>query len=246
MARGKMASVVFGMAVSIASLAAFATLAASATARSTDVFVDERSGATVDWRRGAIVATGGAAPDHRMPSADVARPGAERRAQAAARARIAEVLRALPLGGSRRLDAAAVARAVRRARSTSVEYQSNGGALVRMEISFGDWAEPPPSGRAPDAGASASASASAVSADAAPVPLWLPEGRLAAAPLVLVGGKEISLGGVRYAPAAGLPAGVQPVQVRADKQGRLLVDEGGRRQELAGRPAVIYVQKILR
>ncbi|MES1204939.1 MAG: hypothetical protein ABUS79_03290, partial [Pseudomonadota bacterium] len=86
-------------------LAALAVPICAAAGRSGDSFVEEKAGATIDWRRGVVAATGGAAPDHRMPSAEVARPGAERRAQAAARARLAEVLRALPLGVGRRLDA---------------------------------------------------------------------------------------------------------------------------------------------
>ena len=77
-----------------------------------------------------------------MPSADAARPGAERRARAAARARLAEVLRTLPLGGGRHLDEAGITRAVEHARAVSVDYQSNGGALVRMEVRFGAWTDP--------------------------------------------------------------------------------------------------------
>jgi hypothetical protein len=209
-----------------------------AGAASGDPFVEEKSGVTVDWRRGAIAATAGAAGDHRMPSADAARPGAERRARAAARARIAEALRALPLGGGRHLDEAAVDRAANRARATSVEYQSNGGALVRMEIAFGDWVEAKPEVSAAGSGAD--------DGQPAPVPILLPQGHLAAAPVVVVGGREVVLGGARYSTTAGMPTGIQPLAVHADKQGRLLVDEGGKPQELAGRQAVIYVQKILR
>ena len=73
----------------------------------------------------------GAAPDLRMPSADVARAGAVRHAEAAARARLAGALAALPLGGGRKPTAEAVERAVGRARLSQTDYQSNGGAMVR-------------------------------------------------------------------------------------------------------------------
>ena len=220
-----------------------------AAATSGDAFVEEKSGVVIDWRRGTLSATGGAAADLRMPSADVARPGSERRARAAARTHLADALRTLPLGGGRRLDEAAVARAVTRARSANVEYQSNGGAVVRMEVSFGDWAEvaavlPPSAGagaRADTAGAG-----SAATPEPAPVALWLPEARLGAAPVLVVAGREITLGSATYTTAAGLPTGTRPLTVHADKQGKLVVDEGGNSRELAGRPAVIYVQKVLR
>jgi type IV secretory pathway TrbD component len=207
-----------------------------------DPFVVDNGGVTVDWRRGAIAATAGAAADHRMPSADVARIGAERRAQAAARAHIADVLRKLPLGGGRHLDDAAVTRAVGRARSTSVDYQSNGGAFVRLEMSFGDWVDAPRATAPADGGVGAGSDAK----DAAPISLLLSEGHLAAAPEVVVAGKTAVLGSARYTPAAALPIGTKPLQVHADKRGRLLLDDGANAQSLAGRPAVIYVQKLLR
>ena len=205
----------------------------------TNPFVQEKSGVTIDWRAGTIAVTAGAAADLRMPSADIARPGAERRARATARTRIAEALRGLPLGGGRRLDEAAVARAIARARVTSTEYQSNGGAVIRMEVAIGDWAEVTTPAVLP-------AAADAATSEAAPVALWLPEGRFAAAPLVVVGGREVVLGSAKYTTAAGLPTGARPLPVHADKQGRLVVDEGGTPRELAGKPAVVYVQKVWR
>jgi hypothetical protein len=214
-----------------------------------DPFIEDRSGASIDWRRGIIEATGGAAADHRMPSADVARPGAERRARAVARARITELLRELPLGGGRRLDEAAVSRAVGRARPTNVEYQSNGGALVRLEVAFGDWGPSPTSpvdGRGHDAGAKNRDASSSASPEPEPVAFLLAEGHLAAAPLVVVRGREIALGHARYMAASAVPAGAAVLTVHADKKGRLLLDDDKSLPELAGRPAVVYVQKILR
>ena len=216
-----------------------------------DPFVEDKSGASIDWRRGIIEATGGAAADHRMPSADVARPGAERRARAVARARIAEILRNLPLGGGRRLDEEAVSRALGRARSVTVEYQSNGGVLVRLEVSFADWgpSQPPTAGgHGQNAGVTNRdvSAASSPEREPEPVAFLLAEGRLAAAPLVVVRGREIALSHARYMAASTVPAGATVLTAHVDKKGRLLLDDDRSSPELAGHPAVVYVQKILR
>ncbi|MES1204938.1 MAG: hypothetical protein ABUS79_03285, partial [Pseudomonadota bacterium] len=133
----------------------------------------------------------------------------------------------------------------------SVDYQSNGGAVVRMELAFGDWAEEAPSQPDPMSGVGGRAGDGAPAQPATPVAILLPEGRLAAAPLLVVAGRELPVASARYAPAAGLPPGTPTVGVHADKQGRLVVDGGARgggsgRSDLAGRPVLIYVQKVLR
>jgi hypothetical protein len=46
---------------------------------------DSIAGADVSWDKGTLAVSAGAAADLRMPSVDLARPGAERRAQAAGR-----------------------------------------------------------------------------------------------------------------------------------------------------------------
>ena len=234
--------------VAVAWIAAISSVG-SAAAPVGDPFVEDKSGVTIDWRRGVIEASGGAAADQRMPSADAARPGAERRARVAARARIAEALRVLPMGGGHRLDESSVTRAVGRARLKNIEYQSNGGAVVRMEIAFGDWAQDAstqaiPGGASDDGGAKAGASPASARA---PIALLLPEGHLAAAPVIVIGGREIALGPVHYVPSSGLPQGVSALTVHSDRQGRLLLeDRESTREQIAGRPATIYLQKILR
>src|SRR3954447_10695558 len=60
---------------------------------------DTQAGVTVDWRAGTLSATGGAAADIRMPSVDTARPGAVRRATAAAAAQMGSALTGLSPGG---------------------------------------------------------------------------------------------------------------------------------------------------
>jgi hypothetical protein len=209
-------------------LASSILFAAAAIAAAPDPLVQEESGAVVNWRRGLLSATVGAAPDHRMPSADVARPGAERRARATARTRLGEALRKLPLGGGRLLDDQAVNRALEQARIATVDYQSDGGAVVTLEVAFGAWDSPAPS-----------------PSDRPPIALAVHEAHLSAAPIVIVGTREIIVGPVRYSsapPPAGAP---RPLKVRADKKGRLVV-EGAGASELAGQPLLIYVHKVLR
>ena len=63
-------------------LAALAVALASATAsgasRDADSLTSTQAGVTVDWMAGTLAAGGGAAANLRMPSVDLARPGAER------------------------------------------------------------------------------------------------------------------------------------------------------------------------
>jgi hypothetical protein len=61
----------------------------------------------------------------------------------AAVAKLRAALATLPLGSGNKLTAAEVDRAVGRARDVDVQYQSNGGAIVRVEVRFGDWLETP-------------------------------------------------------------------------------------------------------
>lgn len=231
-------SVAGSAAVAATAIAAsiFTATAAPRSAGGGDPLVQESAAVTVDWRHGTLAASGGAAADLRMPSADVARVGAERRARAAALERLAQALRALPLGGERHLDAPAVERALGRARTLTVEYQSNGGAVVRLEIPFGAWAESPPA------------------AGAATVAVRVPALRLGAAPqLAAPGGGAagaVALGSARYVVGGGVPAAVRSTLLkgRADKQGRIVIESASAAdtRDLAGRPAVIYVEKILR
>jgi hypothetical protein len=180
---------------------------------------------TIDWRAGTLAATGGAAADLRMPSVDLARPGAERRARAAAVGKLRAALAALPGGGGRKLDPDHIDRALGRARATDTQYQSNGGAVVRMEVGFADWLDDPA---------------------APPMVLSVREAHLGAAPKAVVGGQEIALGAATYrtgAPPA--DAGAHPA--RLDHAGRLVIEGGAElAAKLARGPAVIYVQKVLR
>jgi len=180
---------------------------------------------TVDWRAGTLSASGGAAADLRMPSVDLARPGAERRARAAATAKLRTALGALPAGGGHKLDPDRIDRALNRARAADVQYQSNGGAVIRMEVGFADWLEDP----------------------AAPTTaLTVREAHLVAAPRAVVGGQEISLGAATYL-VGSPPAGAGARAARVEHSGRLVIEGGADlAAKLARGVAVIYVQKVLR
>jgi len=184
---------------------------------------ESRGGVAIDWQAGTLGATAGAAADLRMPSVDLARPGAERRAHAAALAKLRSALAALPLGGGRTLDAAGIDRALGRARVVDTQYQSNGGAVVRLEVRFADWI-----GRSEPAAVTLTASA-------------MP---LAAAPVARVGGREISLGAATFHLGAA-PPGSHAVAARTDHAGRLVIEGGGQlAAKLADAVALIYLQKV--
>ena len=226
------AGAVAGLAATPSVLAAAGVAVAGVAAGApTPAALEETRGAvSVDWGEGTVTARGGAAADLRMPSADLARPGAERRARAAALARLKQALAELPLGGGRTLTADDVARALGRAQVIDVDYQSNGGAVVRMRVPFGAWlAVEPPAGPSFSVG----------------------EAHLAAAPGIRIGGKEIVTGAARYRLGAP-PAGAHAVAIRIDHDGRWLPRQKGDKadkdftEKLAGAAIVIYVQKVLK
>jgi hypothetical protein len=182
-------------------------------------------GADVDWSAGTVSARGGSAADYRLPSADIARPGAERRARAAAASKLKAALAALPLAGTRKLSGADVDAAVGRARA-AVEYQSNGGALVTLSLRFAEIFSP----------ARPAETSQTFTVGAMPLEL---------APRLTAGEDESALAWAVYRTGAP-PAGVTALALRRDRQGRLVVPRGETPQKLAAAPAVIYVQKILK
>ena len=220
-----------GVAAPLVLLAALGTApavqAAAATPASTPAALEEARGAvSIDWAEGTVTARAGAAADLRMPSADLARPGSERRARAAAVARLKEALAGLPLGGGRTLPVDAVERALGRAEVLDLEYQSNGGAVVILRARFGDWlAAPAPAGPT----------------------LTVSEARLGAAPALRVAGKEVASGAARYRLGAP-PSAAHAVPVKIDREGRWTArgEKGDLADRLAGAAIVIYVQKVLR
>jgi hypothetical protein len=187
---------------------------------------ETRAGADIDWEAGTIAATAGAAADLRMPSVDLSRPGAQRRAQAAAVAKLRTALVGLPLGSGNKLTPAEIDRAVGRARPVDVQYQSNGGAVVRVEIRFGDWLETP---SAPEALAVA-----------------VPRMHLSAAPTARIGKRDVRVGAAVYRVADG--KGVKNVaDGRVDKDGRIVIaGDAQLPDKLARGQVIIYVGKLQR
>ena len=220
-------------------LAVLALLLLSGPARADDKLVRPLGDSEIDWGAGTITAKGGAAADLRMPTADIARPGAERRARAAALVKLKASLQALPLHPGAKLSAAELEAALGRAHPASVDYQSNGGVLLTMSLAFGDIVPPkekapPPS---PDAGVEPARKAPEQALAVASMPFAL-------APRVVAGEREAALSWAVYRTGAP-PAGVDAIAVKADAKGRLVLPRGEAKalQKLAGAPVVIYVQK---
>jgi hypothetical protein len=218
----------------LAGLAATLALAAAAFAAEppSPPLVEKKGGVEIDWGAGTIKTTGGAAADLRMPSADVARAGAVRRAEAAAHASLKRALAVLPLGGGRKLTGEEIDRADSRGRVTNVDYQSNGGALVQVTTRFGDWLSSATDGPAP------------------PVAVFaVPAMPLVAAPLVRVGGKDVAVGAARYRLGPGSPD-AHALKATGDRAGHLVVGAAQRRGDdvpnLAGGVVLIFVEKVTR
>jgi hypothetical protein len=222
-----------------------ATVAYAATPVS---LVRPLAGAEVDWSAGTVTASAGAAADMRMPAPEAARPGAERRARAAAVEKLHAALRALPVRGIERLGEKQVEAALGRASTTRIEYQSNGGVVLWVGVSFNELTGSPPFGgfgtdspphRPP--GASREPVASATTA---PLVLAVGAMRLELAPWLVVGGKEIVTRNVRYQQG---PPPADSINARRDDKGRLVLSTsaGPTLDRLAGGPVVIYLEKVL-
>ncbi|HEX3696013.1 MAG TPA: hypothetical protein VH374_11545 [Polyangia bacterium] len=205
---------------------------AAAGAESPAALVDKRGGVTIDWATGTVAAQAGAAADLRMPSADLARPGAERRARASALEKLRTALSTLPLGGDRTLPSDAVERALAKARVGALDYQSNGGVLVRLEVRFADWLAP--------------ASSPVESTETPSATIVVSNSHLAASPVAKVGKHEVIVGAATY--HLGIPpASVRAISARADRAGRLsMLGDEKLAQKLAGALVVIYVEKVNR
>ena len=224
---GNSAAIALAAAFAAACVAGVVLTAGAARAdRASDALKQTLSGAAVDWEAGTVSATGGAAADLRMPSVDLSRPGAQRRAHAAAVAKLRAALATLPLGSGNKLTGPEIERALGRARDVDVQYQSNGGAIVRAEVRFGDWLEKPgdPEGYAV-----------AVSAM-----------HLGAAPTARIGKRDVRVGAAVYRVSDG--KGVKNVaDGKVDKDGRLVLSGDAQLPDrLARGQVIIYVGKLQR
>jgi hypothetical protein len=222
--RGEGRGEVPARAVAVAFVAVMIASPAAVVADSTPLR-DTLAGTNVAWDKGTLEASAGAAADLRMPSVDLARPGAERRAQAAGQAKLRAALAALPLGQGHKLTAPEIDRAVGRARSVDVQYQSNGGAIVRVELKFGDWLEAP--------------------SPQVVLTLAVKSMRLAAAPTARIAGRDVRIGAATY--LVGDAGRKEAVDAKVDKDGRLvLAGDAALADKLARGAVLIYVGKVLR
>jgi hypothetical protein len=191
-------------------------LAAAAQAKEPAVWRRELAGTEVDWTEGTITAQAGAAADIRMPGPNAARPGAERRARAAAEAKLQAALRELGLGMKAKDKSALNHAAVSR-----IEYQSNGGVVLWLSLQFSDL----------------------VPAKAAPRALKVASMPFEFAPTLVVGGKEVRVAIATYRPASDCPK--DAAKVRRDEKGRLVLPAATAEpiDSLAGSAVVIYLEK---
>jgi hypothetical protein len=224
----------------VRALVAAALLLVAGPAAADEKLVRTLGGSEIDWSAGLITARGGAAADFHLPTAELARPGAERRAQAQARARLRATLDDLPTGG-RKLSEAQKEAAVARAHREAVDYQSNGGVLLTLGLGFGDVVPPKEPSRVvttADAGAPEPARKAPERAlSVASMPFEL-------APRLAVGERDAPVAWAIYR-LGPPPAGVDAIAVHRDRAGRLVLPKGEAKalQKLAGAPVVIYVQK---
>jgi len=230
-----------------ASVLASVLLAATGTTFSDRVRAEEDrlhervAGGQVDWNEGRVSAEAGSAPDHRLPSPEVARAGAVQRARARAAEQLREALAHLP--SAQKLSDESRSRAVTAAEET-VEYQADGGAWVRLQVVFGPWLD--------DARkTSASADKASNNPWSDPLVLTVSSMRPVAAPAAEDKNKKVLLWRSRYRegspPAAQAQKG-HTIEVEATPGGGLrpASKTGTWPADLAQRDVLIYVKKLTR
>jgi hypothetical protein len=189
-------------------------LTAGAQAKEPAAFKRDVAGAEIDWTHGILTAQAGAAADLRMPSPNAARPGAERRARAAAEQKLRAALRALGL------DAKADT-VTERAAVSRIEYQSNGGVILWLSLRVSDVATRPGGPRA---------------LKIATMPFQI-------APTIVAGDKEVRVGIATYRPAADCPKDALPVARDQKGRLALPAARKEIIDYLAGSAVVIYLEK---
>ncbi len=168
----------------------------------------------VDWSAGVITAQAGAAADIRMPGPAAARPGAERRARAAAETKLRAAVRELGLDKASQTvsDHAAVSR---------IEYQSNGGVVLWLSVRFADL----------------------VPARTAPRALHTASMPFEIAPTLVAGGKDVRVAVATYRPAVDRPKDALPVRRDGKGRLVLPAGPADLIDSLAGSAVVIYLEK---
>jgi hypothetical protein len=189
--------------------------AGSAQAREASNWKRTVAGAEVDWSAGTITAEGGAAADMHMPGPNAARPGAERRARAAAVAKLQAAL--LELG----LDKESEKLVAEHAIVARTEYQSNGGVVSWLAVKFSE----------------------VTGGTAAAKPLRVSTAPFRFAPTISAAGKSVRAASATYHSAADCPA--DAIAVKRNDKGQLVLpsSEAEHIDSFAGAAVVIYVEK---
>jgi hypothetical protein len=189
--------------------------AGSAHAREPSTWKRTVAGAEVDWSAGTITAEGGAAADMHMPGPNAARPGAERRARAAAAARLQAALHELGL------DKESEKLVAEHATVSRTEYQSNGGVVLWLAVKFSDVAV----------------------GKAAPRPLRVSTAPFKLAPTIVAAEKSVRAANATYHATADCPA--DAIAVKRNDKGHLVLppSEAGLIDSFAGASVVVYVEK---
>ena len=194
-------------------------LTAGAQAAEPAAFKRNVAGVEVDWSEGTLTAQAGAAADLRMPGPEAARPGAERRARAAAEVKLQAALQALRLEGGVKSKSAP-----ERATVSRIEYQSNGGVVLWLTLPFSE----------------------VFPAKAAQRPLKVATMPFEIAPVVVAEGKEVRVARATYLPcSASTACPKDAIAVRRDDKGRLVLGTPASTpiDSLAGSAVVIYLEK---
>ncbi len=212
--------------VGVAARALVLLALATAPAAATPLVVAVAPGVTLDWSRGALVATGVGPADRNAPSPTVARVGAARAAEQAARAALAAAVAQVPaVGGRFDPRTAAVARELALAPVVAIARGTDGSARVTVALGL-EALRQARSGPRPVAGD-----------DGALVTAYVDARRLPVAPAV---GLAVVHGGDRWAGptrfVAAVPDGVVPMIAIAASTDGLTVPN-----PVAGSAAVVVV-----
>jgi hypothetical protein len=225
---------VLGRRAPAAVLAALLGLTGGTARAADDPLVRPLGRAEVDWSRGLVRARAGAAADLRMPGPDPARADAHRRARDRGLALLRASLADLPLGPGRKPSKTAIEAALTRATTPTVDFQSNGGVLLEVQVGFGDLDAPALNPTAPADRPPPEASGPALT-------IAVPSMPLEATPILILRKEDVPVTALYRVGEP--PRGVAAVRAKRDRSGRLLLPAAT--ASIRPRtPVLIYVRTI--
>jgi hypothetical protein len=170
----------------------------------------------IDWSQGLITAQAGASADIRMPGPNAARPGAQRRARAAAEEKLRAACKTI--GQGRSLDDKG---AIALATLSRIEYQSDGGVVLWLSIRFADL----------------------IAAKPTPIAFKIASMPFELSPSVEASGRQAQVGLATYRPFATCPKDAIPVRRNAKGHLELPASQAKVVESLADSAVVIYLEK---